>query len=775
MNRKTIKCLFAAILSLALVVSVCPQVPAQAKQKNATVSTQKELNAALKDKDIKKINIKTEDKLSLTVKGEAAGATITVTAPNATVSVNTGVDTVNIKSATKVNLGAKADVTKLNITTSDDLVLKVKVGAHAAGIVVKKSDTNKEKPASIKITNNGSIGDLRANDDNSRLSVINNTKIGKILLGAPTELTVSGKSDSATPVTIKKAAAGAVVSASTGIKLNAYAPADVNLQKGAGKSTVTVKSGNADLNVSNNTKKDISIKDQASGVSTKVESGATMSGEEIKNSVSSEIAKAEAEKKAAEEAEKKAAEEAEKKAAEEEAAKKAAEEASGNSGGGSSVTPVPTPAPSTYEKTEESPVGESAIRRTVTTYRVSDDKRVMEKVYKVSGEIVFPLTQTEWTYSDDAFIDYTINYDTNNPGIIQTETMKIYNAESDTTPKEEYFVSYNDDVVTEAGIKDYEDSHGIIVEYTNNDEKTATVYGTSLSEGATFESEQMYKYTGTVNPIRRPENLNKNTIADFIQSFYEAGNPVRTSGEKTEYIDSVSNKYYYTYHSDGKTVKSQIKETYTTENQEIPSTKTEAKMNERGLITSYQEYKNGNITKSMTVEYNDHNQISRIAEQDYSETIVNKRLKEVVKVYDRTYRRSDDKLSTVTAVTTTTTVTGDSLNVENTTTEKTSKEYSYFDKGYDTQERIHVVTEYEWTDPADDNTKHITKKLTVGEYYGTTETYKKATVEETSYSMTEDVTVTKTYEITYDEQGHVTEKKLINEVSKSISESGGRF
>lgn len=761
MNRKLIKCLFATIVSLALVVSVCPQIPAQAKQTSVTVSTQKELNAAIKNPEILKINIKTPEKLTLNIKGSAsAKPTIAVTAPNANISVNTGVSAVSIKSASSLNLGAKAEVPKISITDPDELMLKLKKGASVDNILIMESaNTNKAKM--LEIVNNGSINNLKVNDDDSKVSVTNNNSIGKILLGAPAELNVSGKSDSSTPVTVKKAAAGAVVSASTGIKLNAYAPADVNLQKGAGKSTITVKNGNAELNVSNNTKKDISIKDQASGVSTKVESGATMSGEEIKNSVSSEIAKAEAEKKAAEKA---AEDEAAKKAAEEEAAKKAAEEASRNSGGGSSVTPAPTPAPSTYDKTEE-----IEGWRTVTTYRVSDDKKVMEKEYAVSGEIVFLFTQKEWTYSNDAFIEYIIAYSTDTPGVVRQEKMNVYKTEEDVNPRYIYSVAYSGDVVTDVERTDYEDSHVIHVSYnTYNGEKkvTDTVYGTSLSDGAPFTSEQRYEYTGTVKQISRPENLDKNTMAEFVQSFYEAGNPVRTSGEMIEFFDSASYlmkaKYYYTYHSDGTKVKTQIKETYTTENQTFPATKTVSEMNELGLITSYSEYKNGNITKAMTVVYNDHNQISRIAEQDYSETIADKCLKEVVEEYNRIYRE-DGKLSKVTAVTTTKTATGASLNAFINEKEKTCKEYSYFESSYDSQQRIHVVTEFEWKDPDNDDTKRQVKKLTVEEYYGTTETYKKATVEETSYNTTQAGNVTLTYEITYDEQGHEISKTLKNQ------------
>ena len=296
--NKNFKRFLATILSMVLVVSLCPKIPVQAKAKTSTVSTQKELNTALKSPDIKKINIKTDENISLELKGDASQKTITVNAANATISVKGNVGTLNLQAVNSVVLGSKAAVSTINITSTDNLSLKLKAGSNVDNLKIVGSD-NANTSSSIKITNNGNIGNIRVNDENSQVSVVNNNSIGKILLGAPTDLTVSGKTDSVTPVTVKKAAAGSSLTLSTDAMISAYADVKLDLLRGAGNTSIIARNEGINLDVSNNTKKDISIKDKSSGFSTTVEKGTTMSGEEIKNSVSSEVAKAEAEKLAA--------------------------------------------------------------------------------------------------------------------------------------------------------------------------------------------------------------------------------------------------------------------------------------------------------------------------------------------------------------------------------------------------------------------------------------------------------------------------------------------
>ena len=292
--NKNFKRFLAMILSMVLVVSLCPKIPVQAKAKTATVSTQKELNTALKSPDIKKINIKTDENISLALKGDASQKTITVNAANATISVKGNVGTLILQAVNSVVLGSKAAVSTIKITSPDNLRLKLKAGSTVDNLKIVGSD-NANTSSSIKITNNGNIGNIRVNDENSQVSVVNNNSIGKILLGAATDLTVSGKTDSVTPVTVKKTAAGSSLTLSTDAKISAYADVKIDLLKGAGNTSIIARNEGINFDVSNNTKKDIYIKDKASGFSITVEKGATMSGEEIKNSVSSEVAKAEAE------------------------------------------------------------------------------------------------------------------------------------------------------------------------------------------------------------------------------------------------------------------------------------------------------------------------------------------------------------------------------------------------------------------------------------------------------------------------------------------------
>lgn len=344
MNKRTIRCLLAALLALTLVVSVFPQIPAQAKTKNATVSTQAAINNAIASNDINKIIIKTKSDANFTIKGDASGKTIIANTPNANLTVKGAVNSLYINAASGVELNKNADISKIKLIASDNLTLNILSGATVNNLTVGASN-NDAKAGSISITNNGSINNLRLNSEDSSVSLKNNKSIGKILLGAPTELDISGKSKSNTPVTVKKAAEGSTITASTAISVNAYASADLNLKRGAGKSAVKVKHEDIDINILNDTKKDIIIIDKNSGASTSVEAGSSMTAENFQNSISDflvkKAAEAEAAKKAA--AEKEAAEKA---AAEKEAAEKAAAEHANQS-------PIPPTSPTTYSERQD--------------------------------------------------------------------------------------------------------------------------------------------------------------------------------------------------------------------------------------------------------------------------------------------------------------------------------------------------------------------------------------------------------------------------------------
>lgn len=379
MNRKTIKCLFALVLALALVVSVFPQTQAKAASSNTLVRTNEQLKTALKTAEDLKIVIKTDREENFTIKGNFPDKKITTSSPNASISVNGNIASLDIKAANNVILGAKAAVSTVKITSPDNLTVKLKAGSSVDNLKIVGSD-NANTDSSIKITNNGNIGNIRVNDENSQVSVVNNNSIGKILLAEATDLSVSGKTDSVTPVTIKKTAAGSSLTLSTNAKISAYADIALDLLKGAGNTSIIAQNEGINLDVSNNTKKAISIKDKASGFSTTVEKGATMSGEDIKNSVSSELAKTENLKKTA-------AENATKKGDGDEIPE---EKAKNREGEHSYVDPTPVPPSTTTHDEIEASLDFYGILFPCTVSRT-----------KVNGR----LTEAVWTVSEDDFLE----------------------------------------------------------------------------------------------------------------------------------------------------------------------------------------------------------------------------------------------------------------------------------------------------------------------------------------------------------------------------------
>ena len=118
MKNKSATRLFAGLLVTATVLSSIPAAPytAQAAStKTVTVTTQKQLDAALKNKNVTGITIKTSKGVTFSIKSADYGKkTLTVNAAKATVTNAADFKALNIKDAKTFN--EKGDSNKINIT-----------------------------------------------------------------------------------------------------------------------------------------------------------------------------------------------------------------------------------------------------------------------------------------------------------------------------------------------------------------------------------------------------------------------------------------------------------------------------------------------------------------------------------------------------------------------------------------------------------------------------------------------------------------------------------
>lgn len=281
-----------------------------------TVSTQKALNDALKDKNVKTITLKTDAAKLFTVSaGNYSNKTFVVDAANADV-VNSGVfkeiriknikpDTFTEKAVgNKITVSAKkarvvvdkgAEVANVAVTTanadvlvivnSDAAVDTVAVNAENAKVAVaaegtvSKVDVAEKSEVTVDVAKDAKVETVAVNAADAKVNVTADGAVSKVEVAQAAEVKVSGSTKDI-PVAITADAAGAKVTAETPIKVEAAAKAEVTLEKGAEGSTVNTTSSSAEVKVANNTASNVTVTD-ASGKTTDVASGKT---EEVKPS-----------------------------------------------------------------------------------------------------------------------------------------------------------------------------------------------------------------------------------------------------------------------------------------------------------------------------------------------------------------------------------------------------------------------------------------------------------------------------------------------------------
>ena len=211
-----------------------------------TVSTQKALAAALKDKNVKNLTIKTDKEVAFNIpSGNYGKVKLTVDAPNADV-VNAGTfKSINIKAIKPNTWKEKAKGNTITVT-ADDARIVVEAGASLSKVTVS------QEGGKIKIEAAGTIDAIQI-DAAVDVSLAVDGTVGEVAVSAPAKVAVEGKTPPAIPVKVEETAKGADVTSSTPVEVKAATEISLNLSKGAEGSKVETTGENAQVAVKNDT------------------------------------------------------------------------------------------------------------------------------------------------------------------------------------------------------------------------------------------------------------------------------------------------------------------------------------------------------------------------------------------------------------------------------------------------------------------------------------------------------------------------------------------
>ena len=211
-----------------------------------TVSTQKALTSALKDKNVKNLTIKTDKEVAFNIpSGNYGKVNLTVDAPNADV-VNAGTfKSINIKAIKPNTWKEKAKGNTITVT-ADDARIVVEAGASLSKVTVS------QEGGKIKIEATGTIDAIQI-DAAVDVSLAVDGTVGEVAVSAPAKVAVEGKTTAAIPIKVEETAKGADVTSSTPVEVKAATEISLNLSKGAEGSKVETTGENAQVAVKNDT------------------------------------------------------------------------------------------------------------------------------------------------------------------------------------------------------------------------------------------------------------------------------------------------------------------------------------------------------------------------------------------------------------------------------------------------------------------------------------------------------------------------------------------
>ena len=223
-----------------------------AKVTSLTVGSQKELEKALKNKNVTKITVATQGAVTFTVpQGDYSKVELVINAPNADVVNNGKFKSIDIQAIKPNTYRENAEGNVITVSATGDARVIVETGATVEKIMVSGSKGN------VKLVVDGTLSG--------------------ITIDAPVNVTVEGKTTAAVPVTVNEKAAGANVTSSTPVEVKAAAPIALNLTKGAEGSKVETTSDKAEVTVKNETTQAVTVttpagsKDVAKDTTSKVD------------------------------------------------------------------------------------------------------------------------------------------------------------------------------------------------------------------------------------------------------------------------------------------------------------------------------------------------------------------------------------------------------------------------------------------------------------------------------------------------------------------------
>ncbi len=200
----------------------------------AKVSTQAELDKALKSRNLKKLEIHTDQAGKLVIPdGNYAQTDLIVYAPAADIENSGRFNSITLQAI------------KPDTWIENAIGNVMKVVAQAARIVV----------------NQGACLDrLNFAKADAKVSLEVNGKINEVSISAKMELKVSGKPEEPIKTVIEETAEGTVLETSAPLHVEMHASAEITFNEGAENSTVEIKSEKVKADIKNNTKVPITIK-----------------------------------------------------------------------------------------------------------------------------------------------------------------------------------------------------------------------------------------------------------------------------------------------------------------------------------------------------------------------------------------------------------------------------------------------------------------------------------------------------------------------------------
>ena len=210
------------------------------------VSTQAELNAALENKNLAKLTIRTVQAEKFTIPaGNYKDVELTVDAPLSDVTNNGAFQSIQIHAIRSDTWFEHAVGNTLKVLAQTARIV-VSESAKVSGIEFAKAN------ADVKLEVNGTVD--------------------QISVKAKMSLSVSGTSKAPLNVTMEEAAEGSTFVSEAPVNISVYASVDITLKKGAEGSSVAIKSEKADPKITNQTSVSVTVT-KADGSKTTVSSG----------------------------------------------------------------------------------------------------------------------------------------------------------------------------------------------------------------------------------------------------------------------------------------------------------------------------------------------------------------------------------------------------------------------------------------------------------------------------------------------------------------------